>query len=351
MNDLTTLNTLEKILLDGIKDSLGIEDDQSAEFKVKYAELFKLSREACEESSLAEYKAKNNTLLAAYRKQTKGFETGVFERWELSFNHLEMMWSVAQELGEAHVHLIKAAGGKDDNAVMEALAHLFPRALLVAQEIICLLKGGFPDGALARWRSLHELSITAMYIAKHGEDVAIPYLLSSHFAARRGAVQMNRLAGNADQKMFSDTEMKEFDTSCTRAERMLGRKISKDSLGEWPRINEKHNNFADIEKDVGMDMLRPQYKWASTHTHAHHRPMDNLLGMAEGDAEKHLVSASNSGFVGPLQMVATTLAQITATYLLHVPNPDRVVHSNIMLKLAEEMLSIAIEDQRSFAES
>lgn len=45
------------------------------------------------------------------------------------------------------------------------------RACHIANEILCLLKNGFADAAQARWRALHEVAATAMFIAKHGKSV------------------------------------------------------------------------------------------------------------------------------------------------------------------------------------
>lgn len=340
------LSILERSLIETVSESLGITDIESEAFSEKFMELFKLVRDDCETHSLQEYKNAAPTILASIREEAKGFEARSFERWKPSFDHLEMMWSIAQELGEMHGKAIQENNGTENNVVMASLAHIFPRALLVSQEIICLLKGGFPDGALARWRSLHELAVTAMYIAKHGEAAALPYLLSFHFSARRAAHQMNEYSERAGIERFSEEDLKEFDERCAGAEEILGRKIDKDKYGEWPAITLTHKTFADIEKDVDMDHWRPRYKWASTHTHAHHRPLDKLLGMAEANAEAHLVGASNSGFVDPLQMTAITLAQITKTYLYHGVNVDRIVHTNIMLTLADQMSLIAIENER-----
>ena len=323
-----------------------MEINKSEAFSEKFSELFKLVREKCEADSLKVYKDAAPKILASIRKEAKGFEARSFERWKPSFDHLEMMWSISQELGEMHGKAIQAKNGGDNNVVMASLAHIFPRALLVSQEIICLLKGGFPDGALARWRSLHELAVTAMYVAKHGEAVALQYLLSFHFSARRSAHQMNEHSERAGIERFSEEDLKKFDERCAGAEEILGRKIEKDKYGEWPAITLVHTTFAAIEKDLGMDHWRPRYKWASTHTHAHHRPLDKLLGMSEANEEAHLVGSSNSGFVDPFEMTAITLAQITTTYLYHGVNVDRTVHTNIMLTLADQMSLIAIENER-----
>jgi Family of unknown function (DUF5677) len=202
------------------------------------------------------------------------------------------------------------------------------------------LKGGFPDGALARWRTLHEISVTMMYLVKHGEDAAKAYLLSFHFAARRAALQLNEHFERGNFVKFSANELEEFNTRCEMASKALGRTVANGKDGEWPAIY-KHKNFAEIEKDVGMEHWRPRYKWASIQNHANHRPNDKLLGLVESQENFHLVGPSNSGFVDPFQMTAISLAQATTTYLLHSANADRIVHTAVLLRLAEEMSTIA----------
>lgn len=68
--------------------------------------------------------------------------------------------------------------------------------------------------------------------------------------------------------------------------------------------------------------------------------------MAESTTFVNLVGASNSGFVDPFLMTSITLSQITTTFLLIAPNPDRLVHANVMLKLADEMQTIAVETEK-----
>jgi len=341
-----TLKILEESLLSGLADTVDIKSTDPEEVAAKFKELFEGVADECQESSLIEYRSMAPKLLKQSRKSLRGFEKRNFKRWKAAFDHLEMIWAIAQELGEVNGREIKADGDKDDNAVMAALAHLFPNALLISQEIICLLKGGFADGALARWRSLHEVSVTAMYVIKHGEKAAIAYLMSFHFAARRSANQVNDHAARAGLQTFSKVELLQFDLRCAEAEKLLGRKIDKDKNGEWPAITQIHKNFAEIEKQVGMDHWRPRYKWASSHTHANHRPTGTLLGMSEATDNAHLIGQSNSGLVDPFQMTAITLAQITATYLLYTPNPDRIVHSKVILRLSEEMTEIAMDSEQ-----
>jgi hypothetical protein len=341
-----TLKILENSILSELEKALDLEVVAPEVFSAAFIDLFERVKKSCQEYTLKTYRSTAPEMLQRHREEVEGFEERCFKRWKQAFDHIEMMWWIAQELGEMHGEEIKAEDGDDNNVIMAALAHLFPRALLLTREVICLLKGGFPDGALARWRSLHEISVTGMYVEKNGEEAATAYLLSFHFAARRAAHQMNEHSERAGINRVSEDELLKLDKRCSEAERLLGRVVKSDRDGEWPAITGTHTNFADVEKDVNMDHWRPYYKWASTHTHASHRPIDKLLGMLESSDNVNLIGPSNSGFVAPFQMTAISLAQITATYLLHLPNPDRIVHSSIMLKLADEMHDIAVEAER-----
>ncbi len=168
-----------RIFENSIAESLDFEEISVEDAASKVSELFELIREDCKRSSIESYKETAAENLPNIRDGIKGFEERNFSRWKPAFDHLEMLWHVAQELGEAHGKDVQLRNDEDNDATMAALAHIFPKSLLVVKEIICLLKGGFPDGALTRWRSLHELSVTTMYIAKHGEGAARQYLLGS----------------------------------------------------------------------------------------------------------------------------------------------------------------------------
>lgn len=66
--------------------------------------------------------------------------------------------------------------------LFEALTGLHARACRVAVEIHHLLAGGFPMGALARCRTLHEIAVTMMILADFGcmdehPDLAERFLL------------------------------------------------------------------------------------------------------------------------------------------------------------------------------
>ncbi|WP_217430933.1 DUF5677 domain-containing protein [Sphingomonas bacterium] len=55
----------------------------------------------------------------------------------------------------------------------DTMLHLHARACQVVFEIITLMENGLADGAMARWRTLHEITVVATILAEHGEELAV----------------------------------------------------------------------------------------------------------------------------------------------------------------------------------
>lgn len=325
-------------------DKFTSPEEKEAEFN----RLFNAAEPELVESTLSICRSYATSMLPSNRARDREFEDRCLERWMAAFDHLEIMWHVAEELGEKNSEEVRRTFGFDAGSVRVALDNLFPKALLISREIICLLKGGYPDGALARWRSLHEVVVTSMYISKHGEEVALSYLASFHFAARRAMRQLVEHASKSGIEPPTLEELAEFDARCTDAETRLGRCVERDADGEWPKINpiKQHRNFYEIEKSVDLGHWRPRYKWASMYLHAGHRPNTHVLGMSESERDAHLTGQSNGGFVDPMQMTAISLGQATITYLLSEVNVDRLVYAKVMSQLVDEMLDLPMGGDR-----
>lgn len=74
---------------------------------------------------------------------------------------------------------------RDKSHLEEALYRINARALLVYEEVTCLLENGYPDGALAHYRTLYELWAVAefLYHDEDSEAVAIEFLKTANSQA------------------------------------------------------------------------------------------------------------------------------------------------------------------------
>jgi hypothetical protein len=100
-----------------------------------------------------------------------------------------MIITIARELGENINKHVGAAGGGDRPQTFAVLINLHTRACQITDEILCLLGGGFADGAMARWRTLHEIVSVAYLIGRDGEELAERYVAHQIVESRKAARQ------------------------------------------------------------------------------------------------------------------------------------------------------------------
>lgn len=106
---------------------------------------------------------------------------GEAERWRKPIVGLAGMVAQAQTftifLQKRNLSLFPDLVEKD--ACFRVMPRLVGNACRLAKEINCLLGYGFPEGALGRWRTLHEISLIALLVATSDRSLAERY--EAHF--------------------------------------------------------------------------------------------------------------------------------------------------------------------------
>lgn len=95
--------------------------------------------------------------------------------WRDGFDKSEMLYLMILEMSDHYQAYYLDLSDKTRNALKNryyVLRKLHGRACQQFREILWLLRGGFADGAYARWRSLFELSVIAEFISQNDEQVA-----------------------------------------------------------------------------------------------------------------------------------------------------------------------------------
>jgi hypothetical protein len=111
-------------------------------------------------------------MLSEKRAQFDQFTLNNQKRWQKGFDSLETHIVICTEVGESINNECRAEAVENEDIVFDLVVRFHARASHISQEILCLLKNGFADAAHARWRALHEVNVTAMFIAKHGHECA-----------------------------------------------------------------------------------------------------------------------------------------------------------------------------------
>src|ERR1019366_6078339 len=95
------------------------------------------------------------SMIAAEREMQRGFEERLATRWQEPFELCQMVLTSAREMVADfdQENREEAVQKQDFIFVFEVLHRLAIRACRVAEEVLCLLRGGFAGGAHARWRT------------------------------------------------------------------------------------------------------------------------------------------------------------------------------------------------------
>lgn len=288
-------------------------------------------------------------MLAEEGRHAKEFERRNRRRWKLPLDQLKIMVSIVEESAEGLVAEWNKKH-RDDPYTFGALNHLCVRSLMLTREIVCLIEGGFADGALGKWRSLHETAVSACFIAAHDERTAEKFMASFTFKSKKAMMQCNEYAERANLEPFSDLDMQAADKGCRELELRLGTGLG-DDFG-WARetLNTKaKTTLLDLERNTGLDHWRPRYRWSSQNVHAGYRPPFSSLGMAEANAPMHLTGQSNSGMVDPIHMTAISLLITASSFLTRWSNVDRLVVTRILDRISRDIGPLAVKVEANSA--
>jgi hypothetical protein len=274
------------------------------------------------------------------RTENKEFEAKISLLWKDPFELFETLIYVSQEIGNEFNNEFRQDAVKNNDFVFEALIHLHGRACQIALEILKLMQSGFPDGAIARWRTLHEIAIISTFIQNMGNDTAERYLLHDAIESYNSIEKYIRKPeiykkhqSILDNPLPSFKEMNQVKKIKITLCEKFGRGYEKD--WGWAANIIDDPNFSKIEEYVAMDHLRPYYKMANISTHAGSKGIRFHLT----SPNKNLIHAGpgNMGMADPGQLAAISLLQVNTTLLITKPSIRRLSDILALTKLIQEI--------------
>lgn len=112
----------------------------------------------------ADLKRAGPDMLVERHADRSATEERLAARWGRAFDLMEMAIVVSYEAGEAFNAKHQTTAGEENDLVFAALVRLHARACRIAEEVLRLLKGGYGQGAHARWRALHEVAVITAFL-------------------------------------------------------------------------------------------------------------------------------------------------------------------------------------------
>lgn len=206
-------------------------------------------------------------------------------------------------------------------AIIDALAQIHARSLLIADEVFTLLQSGYPAGAQALCRTLYELAIVAKFIAGGPAVLAKRYLVSHivELHRRQEDERTNRI-DELDPEVLA--VWAELDRRYARVIATYGDEMRFENGWAWPAFAIRRNGqprkpgkiaFAEIEAQVDEVERKWRYHSASHFVHAVHLGTVKSLVV---DTPGHLVLGPRPiGFAEPATDCLWDMHEVTEAFL------------------------------------
>ncbi|MDF7774264.1 DUF5677 domain-containing protein [Sphingomonas sp. AOB5] len=259
----------------------------------------------------------------------------ILKTWAEPFDALRMLLTLCAEEGDKfnHAHLSSRRAGEEGQAL--ALARLHIRACRIAEEILLLLEHGRTEGAQARWRTLHEVAITATLIAEGGDALARRYF-DHEIVDRKKALDDHRRAAELDGGSSADRDYAiELEKDFARAVAKYGRHFR--GMYGWAggQLGVPDDpKFHHLQEAAGSLTLKHRYRLASFDNHASPRALSQPMHL--WDPTTHIPSVFEAGFEAPATDTAQALVQITTTLYPQPWELDEIVFVKVLGRLRDD---------------
>jgi hypothetical protein len=333
---------LVKYVSDGVKfmDS-SLDDEVRAMIKSKLADVL-----------LERLKSRFLSNLEASRKIEKEFEAAVLRTWRKPLDLLDLLLIICLEVSTDFISAQGCGASSKRNYVQEALARQQANACLVFNEILHLLKSGFPSGAHSHWRTLHEIACISYFISKHRDHMAKRFMDYEAVEAYFQAEAIHKHQQNIDCSSLSQRDFKKLEKEFKTREKTYGDDFVKQSnypYGWIPHTVLKTRSFKKIEKSVELDTFRPYYDLAGYNLYGGHNTLVPKIGTMKKSSRVVIpVGPSNYGLADPGKNAAISLGQVTACLLMSGSGIKRLVIVEALRNLVDEICDAFSEVEAEF---
>ncbi|NWE48046.1 DUF5677 domain-containing protein [Pseudomonas gingeri] len=303
----------------------------------KFIEWFEKNYETIEDTwasyIFAELDKDKKSLLREIYESLDSFKARLFETWKEPLTRLDSLIYMSMEIVE-EINTALRTPHRKNSTKLDTTTRLHARSVQVASEISHLLKGGFADGAMARWRTLHETTVILKFIAEGDEDLAerfsdyqkIQRLSSAHKYNANNILNFEEIT-EEDIDKFTSEQNEILEKYEPYFKNKFGWAIK--ALNKPAKSNTKAD-FIDIEKYTDLNFLRNHYSFANQYVHAGIDSIGYKLGTSMSRLDLLLTGPSNEGLFEPIQCTSLSLFH-SASALIHAfPDDDRLLYIPVM---------------------
>jgi hypothetical protein len=241
---------------------------------------------------------------------------------------------VAVESAEAYMKETHTRAEAEDDFVWSAMVQLHGRACHLTDEVHALLRTGHAEAALARWRTLHEVTVIALFLSEGDSALAKRYLEHQSILDYWDAIPYQKHAKRLGMEPYTEDELKELAAERDRLLAAHGKKYD-EAWGWLAGAMKEPLTFSHLEDEIEFDHWRPFYRDANAALHGGAQRLTRRLGTDDAQA-RPLVGPSNLGLEEPGIYTALSLTMVTTTLLSHEPDMDSLVSARVVLEMGND---------------
>lgn len=264
--------------------------------------------------------------------------------WGTAIDQFDVLRQLVAEWNYAVVELRRGAYVNPNTAF--ALTRLVERAYEVVGELITLIRAGYADGALARWRSLHEICVVAMFLARRSDRCAEMYL-SHHWVEELRLLEVDSASSTTIARdTHRDFYVRNLRVQKTSMVKKFGIAFASDYGWASVELSRAKTTFRDLESQVGLETLRRGYQQANSTIHGGALATLTRISLGPHGIDGTEVPPAYGCEVA-ISYATASLSMMVAELCLDTENADLVAMSlvinNCALKIREQITQVQKE--------
>ncbi|MEM7703456.1 MAG: DUF5677 domain-containing protein [Pseudomonadota bacterium] len=300
------------------------------------AVIDKLAREQALDM-LDHYRAEWFRYRRSEERQFAAFKWRLEARWGDAFDDLRLLVDLCSDEGEKERARLSKSKAKQPPVARHALVQLHVRACQVAREILTLIENGFADGAMARWRTLHEIEIIALLLHDGGDELAQRYFDHQVVTRRKAANLHQSTCEISDAIPLSKRQITDIEKDYTRALALYGKEFAGDYGWASKYLGNSNPRFANLVERAGAEASKTEYKYASYNVHASSTALTVRVGALEGHSVLS-AGSTNAGFHKPAQKTAQSILLISTLLSSRLRSIDHAMLLHALVRLRDEAI-------------
>jgi len=269
--------------------------------------------------------------------------------WGDALNKLDMLIATTESVGGQAVAVACASRSKKRIALTTALDRLHVRGIQVASEVLTLLREGFADAAFSRWRTLHEISVVAMMLGDHGEELAVRYLDHDVVEAQRAAEVFQRCHPKEASKRNSVAELRQTKAEYDAVVAHYGPAFKSPYGWAAKHLGKEKPTFQHLEEAADQAQMRMQYKVASYGVHAGTKGLTSSVADVFGEGPPG--AASIAGLHEAGIETAYSVVRLTGPLLGPKWSVDKLAGLKTLIKLRDTAARAFSQGGRAMSEA